>query len=57
MGNRFAIEVWGKWDDQWQTRTAWVGQSLLAALWAFWRLRNEGTGCVKLAYRRALRDE
>lgn len=56
MGNKWVVTVWGQWDaehsDKYSHREFYRGESMLGALWAFWRHRNAGTGCVTLEYRR-----
>lgn len=58
MGNKWTVEVFRGWSSGGvQTgagfTTVWQGESLLGALWALWKHRNEGTGCVTLSYRRS----
>lgn len=50
MGGRYEVKVWDAGTGR--NDTAYMGSSLLAAAWTFWRKRNEGTGCVSFYYRR-----
>ena len=55
MGNKF--EVWAYspceeyGDNCYAYNQFWRGQSLLKALWNFYKAKKTGSGCVKLEWR------
>lgn len=57
MGNTWTVEVYGNWLPKDPTRytfnSVYSGESMFAALFAMWKHRNAGTGCVQLSWRPA----
>ena len=51
MGSRYEISIWDA--DANRHISAYMGASLIAALWTMYMSRNLGTGCVSFHYRRA----
>lgn len=53
MGNTWTVEVYGQWfgEGRYSFVQVWQGESVVRALLAMWRHRNEGSGCIQLSWR------
>lgn len=55
MGNTWSVQVYGQWfgEKRHSYVQVWQGESVLGALYALWKHRKEGSGCIQLEWRPA----
>ena len=55
MGNTWTVEVYGQWfgESRYSFAQVWQGESFCGALFAMWRYRRKGSGCIQLNWRPA----
>lgn len=52
MGSKYTVEAWGNHHGDGNfMAVVWQGQSLITALYATWKARRAGYGCVTLSVR------
>lgn len=52
MGSSWTVDLWGKWHGpEYSDREVYAGESMWGAIYAVWKHRQWGVGCITVRWR------